>query len=515
MAGYSLKLYGSLARSATPPFLGDLTGMAKNWKRSTRAVGGFWQGSFQITGDLPRLQQFFYENMGCHLEEKAGGAISWEGLIYEMELSHAGVRRRRSLDLMANYIQARYLSESATSVLQNGGFEIAGGGGQPFANWTSNDPAWTVDEVNPAFIHAGAHACNAIYHALFPQPHVYQIVPCTGGELCQVTLYTRGDGTNAGQVRLRNVVSGLDLLPITTTGITGTTYTVYAFRVAIPTGCTSVQLYLYAPPTAGACWYDTVSLQFISTTVTATAAVSDLSSIARYGRKDEDVILSGYPLVAAQTRRDTALKERAWPWPRTVSAAPATGPTTLDVMVCGYVFTANWRYLSVQDGYTSNLSAWIGDILTADCPFLQLGAINLNAIQVLRFTSITQRAWDMIKELVDVGGVGGAYWQAFVDVGRRFYYRAIPTTPRYYLRKGGLYNVAGGRQAVTPWLVRPAVVRDMEYPMTRSEPGSFLPDVRDTWIEEVEVDTAGKILLKTSLFSEESMLATQQAREYQ
>ena len=72
-------------------------------------MGGYWRGSFIITGDQARLAKFFYERLACHLVERWGGMVTWEGMIYEMDLTIGGTTRRRSLDLMANYVTASYL----------------------------------------------------------------------------------------------------------------------------------------------------------------------------------------------------------------------------------------------------------------------------------------------------------------------------------------------------------------------------------------------------------------------
>ena len=80
-----------------------------NWRRSIRSHGGYWQGRFSLSGAVADLTPIFYEWLGFHVVEKTGGSASWEGMIYEMELSHGGVKRRRSLDLMANYVSVYWV----------------------------------------------------------------------------------------------------------------------------------------------------------------------------------------------------------------------------------------------------------------------------------------------------------------------------------------------------------------------------------------------------------------------
>jgi hypothetical protein len=109
MINTSLRLY-------TPVLLGqqhvpgwDLTQMAQGWKRSIRRQGGYWSGSFDLLGTKAEHLQWFNNYMGFHLEERTGGQITWEGMLYEMELTVGGITRRRSLDNMFNYVTATYI----------------------------------------------------------------------------------------------------------------------------------------------------------------------------------------------------------------------------------------------------------------------------------------------------------------------------------------------------------------------------------------------------------------------
>jgi hypothetical protein len=106
MADYVLRLFHPIKTGGA--FLADITEDAKGWRRSTRLQGGYWQGSFTVEGELADLQTWFYDRLGCHLVEVVGGQTTWEGLVYEVELTHRGVKRRRSLDLMQNAVRATY-----------------------------------------------------------------------------------------------------------------------------------------------------------------------------------------------------------------------------------------------------------------------------------------------------------------------------------------------------------------------------------------------------------------------
>lgn len=106
MTAPQLLLYNAFGStpSSDPGFIMDLSGTAKDWSRSIRLNGGYWQGSFKVEGDLQDLTDWFYKRLGCHLVERSGGVVTWEGMIYELELLSGGIRRRRSLDTLANAV---------------------------------------------------------------------------------------------------------------------------------------------------------------------------------------------------------------------------------------------------------------------------------------------------------------------------------------------------------------------------------------------------------------------------
>jgi hypothetical protein len=353
----SLRLYEHLLKGSA--FLMDLTDQAAlTWRRSTRRKGGYWRGSFSLGGDPSFLAQFFYEFLGSHFEEKTGGNKTWEGILYEMDLTLGGSTRRRSLDRMSNHVKSTYID--------------------------------TADAIQ-----------------------------------------------------------------------------------------------------------------------TSSAATND-ASIARYGRREELLTLDGYDQAASEALRDTFLKENAWPWARPVGSHQGLEQNLLTVVVCGYIFTANWRYLTAGDGTDDYASDFIGEILAADCQFLQIGSIEANTLTVKKSANVPIRAYDKLNEMEDLGDASGNPWRLWVENDRRAYYRQINTAPAYYLRGGELYTSVGGSEQVNPWTIKPGVVRDLSYPVKKQEYGGWLADARDIFVDEVEVGPGGWAL-KTDLFEESEILAAQQA----
>lgn len=355
MSYSSLRVYSPLLQGAE--FIADITEQVSGYRRSIRRNGGYWLGDFLLYDEPNNLAKFFYERLGCHFVETAGGFVTWEGLIYEMEFTLNGVTRRRSLDTLANHVKTTYLD------------------------------------------------------------------------------------------------------------------------------------------TAGAAQEST--------------AVTNDESIARFGRKEEMLLLDGVAQAAAEARRDTYLNENGWTWPRVVGMGLGRSDLQLTVALCGYAHTANWRYESVGDGSTGNLSDWLRAIIETDCEFLQAGSIAENTMQVRKETNTPQRAWDVLLDLLDLGDTAGNPYRLYVDNQRRVTYEMVNKQPLYWLRGGTLYNSAGGTGAADPWLLKPGVIRDTSYPVRRKEHGAWLDDARDCLIDEIEVGESG-IVLKTDEFEEGDLLAAQQ-----
>ena len=313
-----------------------------------------------MTGSVSYLAQFFYERLGCHFEERFAGSKTWEGLVYEMQLSVGGVVRRRSLDLMYNHVLTNYTS--------------------------------TAD----------------------------------------------ADG--------------------------------------------------------------------------ATSAASLTQSINRYGRREMQLSMQRTTLANAEYRRDLYLKENQWPSAYMVGVR-SSGEAKLEIMVCGYIFTGNWRYVSTLDSSTVNLSDWIKSLITADCPYLRQGVIKANTYQVTKTLKTNKRIFDQLTSLVELGRSGYPA-QLYVLNDRYVRYQTIETAPRYYMRDGKLSDTSGGRTEVAQWKVLPGVGRDLTYPSGRKEYSAWLLDARDFVISEVEASDTG-VTLKTTLFEESELMAAQDKYEQQ
>lgn len=109
-----LNLYQRLARNTTGlAFYGDLDHHARRYRRSSRAIGGYWMGSFRLTTETmnrAELTDFFDNFLGCRFVETTYGMVTWEGYVVEMYLGQDGSTFQRSLstDLFANQVRVMY-----------------------------------------------------------------------------------------------------------------------------------------------------------------------------------------------------------------------------------------------------------------------------------------------------------------------------------------------------------------------------------------------------------------------
>jgi len=241
-----------------------------------------------------------------------------------------------------------------------------------------------------------------------------------------------------------------------------------------------------------------------------TAAATQAQSIARYGRREEVENADCTTVAAALAQRDRMLKGSAWPRPLPVQAKEP-GASRLQVSACGYSHTANWRFATALSGATVNASTWVNDLLTADCStFLSPGSIATNALQVTERVEMDIRTWDLLMEIVACGDASGNHWRLWVGNDRKVHYTQVDVAPRYYRHSGLLFDSPGSNSPVCKWMVEPAVVRDMEWPSGGAEPGSFLSDVRDIFVEGVQVSAGSEApMLTTALLSKEELLAAQ------
>lgn len=103
----------------------DITSVARDWQRSSRALGGCWEGMFTAQG-LARadMVRWFEQCLGYGVTERYCGLVTWHGYIYEMRLRLDGVEYLRSLapQQWHNRVKVRYSvsgAQQATAWAEN------------------------------------------------------------------------------------------------------------------------------------------------------------------------------------------------------------------------------------------------------------------------------------------------------------------------------------------------------------------------------------------------------------
>jgi hypothetical protein len=96
---YDLHLYQR--PSAGEAYVANITAVARGWRRTVRALGGYGVGAFRVgAGDLTAIElaDWYNNYLGCVVREISYGMLSWEGFICELRLRRGGLEYVRSLD---------------------------------------------------------------------------------------------------------------------------------------------------------------------------------------------------------------------------------------------------------------------------------------------------------------------------------------------------------------------------------------------------------------------------------
>ena len=149
-------------------------------------------------------------------------------------------------------------------LLSNPGFETAGGGGADiWASWgeVASDGA-LANEVGS--VHGGSDAAKITAGASI-NTLVRQSATVAVGKLYKIVLWTRGDGTYAGRIKVRDIDNGINIINNVSTGVTGTSYAEVVRYVTAPAGCSTLRIELACPATdTGVAYFDDVSVKEVT-----------------------------------------------------------------------------------------------------------------------------------------------------------------------------------------------------------------------------------------------------------
>lgn len=447
-------------------FIQSVDADGAGWWRTRRRVWGDVDGEFTLTGPLEELLPRYLGWLGYHVVESTG-TLPWAGLIWALTLSYDGEARRLAYDQVYNAIRVRFLE-----MLLNTGFETAGAG-TVFDGWSQSLTGGTI--TLDTGVYASGAASAKLTRSGAASPYVYRTVTVVPGEQYRLRMAARGDGTNAGNYRVRDVTNAIDIKASTSTGITGTTFQIVTYDFIAPTGCTSVRVFFIAPAAAGSAWFDEVSLQRLVDGTPADSltdwAVNE-ASITRYGRRELEIDIAEAPDTEADALRDDRLAALAW---------PMEGPPVIDdgaievddqgrpqarltVECVGYGATAGFRYATLNtEGSGVDTDQALTDAL-ADCDWLTAGILAANTTQ-FRFDAgkETLRASELVSRLVP------ADWRLWVDGERQVWAEPVPVEVELTRLRGHYSRGPGGSLPVDPYAVRAGErVQSALWPDTRA-----------------------------------------------
>jgi hypothetical protein len=150
-------------------------------------------------------------------------------------------------------------SDEQKDLLDDGGFETAGGGDPDFFQfWAENagDGAIAQDAV----VFRTGKSCKLTAGPSL-DAYVTETEAVTASRNYRLTMWTRGDGTYAGRYRIYDNSNAADIVAVTSTAVTGTTWTKVVVDFDTPVACVEVLIYLYCPGTdTGIAWFDDCTL---------------------------------------------------------------------------------------------------------------------------------------------------------------------------------------------------------------------------------------------------------------
>ena len=281
-SSYSLLLYTSTKTGQY--FVADITDMAQAWQRSTRITGGYWLGSFDIEEQPSVVQDIFYNHIGSHIEERSGGVVTWEGMIYDMDVEEEAGAAKLSVQVAGYVFTANWRFITTAT---------ADGATGDISTWISN----IITNHCADYLSVGRVTSNTLQ-------------------------FKRG---------LSNDLRAWDaILKATDLGDASGN----PWRSYVDTG----RRFFYEPISTTPLYYlkggarRRRSFEHMANYIfggyiddsgvgQAIAAATQAQSISIYGQKEEALYLDGVPTATATAYRDTYLKEHAWPRVKTIGGS--------------------------------------------------------------------------------------------------------------------------------------------------------------------------------------------------
>jgi len=189
--------------------------------------------------------------------------------------------------------------------LQNAGFETnTGTSTNPiWPNWTLTKGTGSINDVTGTYAHTGSHAAKLVSSS-GTNTNITNTLTVVPGTTYKLSFWTRGDGNSAsaGRYQVIDATHSSNIISITSTAVTASTYQAKSAFFTVPAGCIAITVQLWCPGTSGrTSYFDDVAVSpFVVPYAVSNVAAFDLFdengvSISRGGTPDgyTDVVFGG------------------------------------------------------------------------------------------------------------------------------------------------------------------------------------------------------------------------------
>lgn len=477
MSNPSFNLYASVKHGGA--YISNITARVTNWRHSTRRIGGYWTASCDYTGSRSMLDDFFLNNFMGEIRTSVGGVQCWQGFIGAMSYVRDGVLWVRTIADRANKVKSIY-TRIGDNLLTNGSAEsgawaAAVGGGVTGAATITQSTTWVTD---------GTYSCKIVVGSAI-----------IAGADIQASITIVANKAYQARVSL-NVVSGSWRVAINRTD---TDASLAFYSTAAQTGdlqaaltipdtntyAGTVRFRITSESSAGTIYGDGAVMQTAPERAETNWKTDD-ASITEYGTLEKVMLKAGMSDAAANAEVSTVLADSAWVRtvpPNEYAIGNVQTPDKLSLSLFGYIFTMKWRYSTVTG--TNAMSTLINSMITQQSDYLATGIVDTNSTQYYIDNRAPLSLWTIASQIALSGDASGNRWQMGVYNGRKLNYSQVSTALTYNMRRGQLFNVAGG--VYESWLANPGWAFLQDAPMTPiSITSNTTDDPRHIYLEEIE-----------------------------
>ena len=468
-----LTLYNSLQAGAE--VYGDVTAQLWNtWRRTIRAVGGYWIGSARWEGSTAEMLDIFQNGLQYEIRETAQGITTWEGFIAEMYMRHQGIHYYRAWPEVSNRIKTIY-SKIGVNLLSNPGVESA--------MWDAyNSPS--KRERSTAWATQGNYSGRVVADSVNDGVKIQNSIKITARKAYSARITVK---ILSGSWRLEIYDSNDNIIDSVDESAAGQSV-LYA-GVPENNAATTVGMRLYCTTSSGEIYADAAVFQ-LAPTRAETTWYNNITSQTQHGVIEEILLQAGMTDAAADALAKTTLFRKSWSktrLDRNVEPEPINGrgKDQLEIVFYGYAATLRNRYTTLTG--TENAASNLVNSIIKSAQFISPGSIQTNTLNYHVDDREAYRAWDLLRDITLAGDANGNRWMCGVYAGRRFNYERAPNNYVARLRDGNLLNAAGG--PLQGWLAQPGLIALDDIPVAPGSPtGRGEDDPKAAWVDEVSFD---------------------------